>query len=169
MANSKAVEAATVLTTTFITAYGPKPRVHGTHISPDSRTKQSFKDDCDINNIMARYIKTGVIDFTARNQPRYGDVTGASFESAMATVAAANTMFHELPARVRDRFRNDPAKFLDFVNNPDNKDEARALGLLKPVPEAPAPIAPAGAEAGGQGGSAPTQGAQAQPAGEVKK
>lgn len=148
----------------FITAYGPKNRIK-TNFSADSRTKQSFKDECDVNNIMARYVKTGLIDFTNRNEGRYGDCTGQTFQAAMEIVASANSMFHELPARIRDRFMNEPKAFLDFVNNPNNEAEARELGLLKPkapapaAPAEPAAAAPAAAAAtagGGQGGGAPT-------------
>lgn len=150
----------------FITAYGPKSR-HQTSFSSDSRTKQSFKAECDVNNIMKRYIKTGMIEFTNRNEPKYGDVTGVTFQNAMDIIAAARGMFHELPARVRDRFQNDPAQFLDFVNNPNNRDEARELGLLKPESEAPqAPAAPAGAAQApqAQGGAVPPQAPAAAPA-----
>jgi len=39
----------------FVTAYGPKARLR--HVTPPGvgRTKQSFKDECDINNIMKRF------------------------------------------------------------------------------------------------------------------
>lgn len=123
---------------TFISAYAPKLKVSLSFPADEGRTKQSFKDECDINNIMARFQKTGVIAFANKFQARYGDVTGVDFANAMRVVADARTMFAELPARVRERFANDPARFLEFVQNPANKDEARALGLLKP--EAPAPV-----------------------------
>lgn len=143
----------------FITAYGPKNRLQ-TDFSPISRTKQSFKAECDVNGIMARYIKTGVLDFANRNQPRYADVTGATFQNAMTVIAGARSMFHQLPAAIRDRFKNDPGTFFDYVNNPANKAEAIELGLIQPEqPEQPAPAAqpPAGATAQGGGGTpAPT-------------
>lgn len=116
---------------TFRTAYGPKLKVQH-HTPPNTgRTKQSFKDECDINKIMSRFEKTGVLDFATRYEPRYADVTGVSFSAAMDVVAQANSMFHAMPARVRDRFQNDPGKFFDFVQNPNNREEAEALGLLK--------------------------------------
>lgn len=99
------------------------------------RTKQSFKDECDINNIMSRFARTGVLDFAARNEPRYGDCTGLDFTESMQRVAAANTLFQELPAKLRDRFKNSPAEFLDFVQNDANREEAMELGLLRAKPE----------------------------------
>lgn len=105
---------------------------------PFGRTKQSFKDECDINVIIRRFLRTGVMDFTARNEPRYGDCTGMEYTQAMQTVAAAKSLFNELPAALRARFDNEPALFLDFVQDDKNRDEARELGLLKPE-EAPKP------------------------------
>jgi len=45
-----------------------------------------------------------------------------------------------LPAKVRDRFGQDPAEFLAFLSNPENADEARRLGILKPQEAAPPPV-----------------------------
>lgn len=96
------------------------------------RTKQSFKAESDINHIMARFQKTGVIAFQQRFAPTYGDVSGADFQRAMQVVARSKSMFAELPAHLRDRFNNDPKQFLDFVQNDANRPEAEKLGLLKP-------------------------------------
>lgn len=120
----------------FLTAYGPKERVQITFTGP-GRTKQSFKAESDINNIMARFKKTGVIDFATRYQARYADVSAMDFMECMQTVANAKSMFFSMPAHVRDRFENKPELFLDFVQNPANQQEARELGLLKPVQAAP--------------------------------
>lgn len=120
----------------FVTAYGEKVR-QKLHFTGPGRTKQSFKDDCDVNTIINRFLKTGVMDFTNKNEPRYGDTTGLDFTTAMQTVATAKALFMEVPPHVRQRFSNDPAQFLDFVNNPANRAEAEKLGLLKPKPQGP--------------------------------
>lgn len=117
----------------FISAYGPKTKVAIT-FEGKGRTRQSFKAECDINTIMARFKKTGVMDFTSRYQPRYADVTAADFTKSMHVVAEARSMFFAMPAHIRDRFENKPEAFLEFVQNPNNKEEARALGLLRPEP-----------------------------------
>lgn len=115
----------------FCTAYRKRPsRVRKT-FTGNGRTKQAHKAECDINNIMARFQRTGVLDFQHKNEPRYGDVTGIDFQSCQLVVARANSMFADLPARLRDRFENDPAKFLSFVQNERNRPEAEQLGLLK--------------------------------------
>ncbi|QKI28939.1 VP3 [Kummerowia striata gokushovirus] len=120
-----------------------------------SLTKQSFRDECDINNIMRRYEATGTIDHINRRQPQYGDFSDvSSYQEAIDIVTRAEELFSELPARVRDRFNNDPNNLLEFMADPNNKDEAMELGLIaKPVEPAnspapvPAPSAPAPAPA----------------------
>lgn len=123
----------------FITAYGTHLR---TQFTPTGlgRTKQSFKNECDINQIMARFLRTGVMDFTQKNEPRYGDCTGWDFQAAMQVVAKAESMFAELPAELRDRFNNKPSEFLDFVNDRRNLEEARELGLLRPAEKVATPV-----------------------------
>lgn len=103
-----------------------------------SMAKQAFADECDINLIMARYEKTGVIDHVNRRAPVFDDFTDVvDYQTALNVVSEAEGMFADLSARVRARFDNDPAKLLEFVQDPANVEEARSLGLLKPVEELP--------------------------------
>lgn len=117
----------------FRTAYGPKLKVGVT--TGKGLTKQSHRDECDINVIMKRYEKSGVLPDYGGRQGRYLDCTGMEFESAMQLIAKGRSIFNELPAAVRARFENDPAKMLDFVNDEANREEALAMGLLKPASE----------------------------------
>lgn len=114
----------------FITAYGPKRRV--TLTCGPSMTKQSFKEECDINNIIANFTKTGLLEYAQEHQPQYGDVTGIDFQTAMQTISQANEMFDELPSKIRQRFQNDPVAFLDFIQDPESRSEAIQLGLIDP-------------------------------------
>lgn len=95
-------------------------------------TKQSFKDECDINKIMARFQKTGAIDHYAAYAPQYDVVTSTNLHEAMNIVADAETMFEELPSSLRKKFHNDPSEFLDFVQDENNLEEMRELGLANP-------------------------------------
>lgn len=97
-----------------------------------SRTKQEFKDECNINVILARYQATGLITNINNREPQYVDTTGYDFQQAMQTIAEAQSAFNDLPASLRDRFGNDPAQFLDFVHDEDNRAEAEKLGLVRP-------------------------------------
>ncbi len=118
----------------MVTAYAPKMRVSVdfSHETPFGRTKQSHKSECDVNQILAKYQRTGILEFTSNNEPRYDDVTGLDFQSAMQTVASANSLFAQMPSSLRKRFENDPAKFLNFVDDPKNYDEAVKIGLVTP-------------------------------------
>jgi len=75
--------------------------------------------------------------------PLQGDFTSVTdFQSAMDLILKSQQTFMEMPADVRTRFDNDPHRFLDFVSDTANRDEARKLGLLIPEPPAPPPAAP---------------------------
>lgn len=108
-----------------------------------SMTKQSHKKECDINNIMAKYQKTGLCSHIAAHAPHYQDVPAIDYQDAMNKIIAVDEMFAELPSSVRKRFNNDPYEFVDFTSNPDNIDELRDLGLCKPV-QAPVNTDPVG-------------------------
>lgn len=106
-------------------------RPHGIVFRKPSRTKQAFKDECDVNTIMSRFEKTALLEHVNRYEGRYGDFTGTpqSFHDALNQVVAAREMFMTLPAKVRREFDNDPAAFVDFVGTA-GEDELRAKGLL---------------------------------------
>ena len=104
-----------------------------------------MKDECDINVLMKKYEKTGMLDHIVRYKGQYADVThGMDYQAAIHTIMEADEMFSSLPAAVRDKFDNSPAEFLKFVENPENHDEMAELGLLDRVPTpAPTPEPPA--------------------------
>ena len=108
-----------------------------------SRAKQSFRDECDINTIMSKYEKTGLIDHNARYRGQYADVTGAlELQDALQVVEDANDAFDSLTAKIRKRFDNDPGQFLAFATNPDNKEALGEMGLMAPVEPRTVPVAP---------------------------
>lgn len=114
----------------FKTAYGPKLRVALSFPENSRWTKQSFKDECDINNVMGRYLSNGEIPQINQTAPQYLDVTGYDYQSAMELVAGAQSLFEEVPSNIRNRFQNDPAQFLDFCSNEKNREEMAQMGLL---------------------------------------
>lgn len=102
-----------------------------------SMAQQQFLEESDINTIVDRYGLNGELPENPR-MPAYGDFTGVGdFQTAMNAVVAAQRDFMTLPAKVRSRFDNDPQKLLEFVSDDANLDEARVLGLLKPVEVVP--------------------------------
>jgi len=113
----------------FRTAYGQKMKV--AIATGDGLTEQNHKDETDINKIVRKYNKTGLIDHLNQFEKQYADMTGYDYQDAMNTVAAANTMFEGLPSQIRNKFDNDPAKFINFVDDENNYDAMVEMGLAK--------------------------------------
>ena len=122
---------------------GPFKRVQIT-FPKTGRTKQSFSQQCEINNIMARHQKTGALTHINQHQAQYGFATSNDFSESMRIVKTAQDMFNALPSNIRTRCANDPGQFLEFVQNPENEAEMQKLGLIPtPEPQEP-PEAPSG-------------------------
>lgn len=98
-----------------------------------SLTQQQFKDDNNPNLIMEKYARTGDEGlFMSASAPKYADFSDAvDYQTSLNRITEANNLFAGLSATIRARFENNPALFLQFVNNPDNKAEAVKLGLIK--------------------------------------
>lgn len=117
-----------------------------------SRAKQSFKNECDINTIMKKFEKTGVIEHVKQHGAKYGDFLDApaDYHEAANIVVRSNEMFLSLPAKVRKAFDNDPGTFLAAIDAAQNgdadvRDELIKLGLLKTPPKATPSGVPQGA------------------------
>lgn len=98
--------------------------------SPAYTTEQAHKKQCDVNEIIRKYDKTGLIAHTVKFEHKYGDATGADFKEAMDMVLGAQAMFDELPIHVKKRFDQSPEKYLKFFEDENNRDEAIKLGLI---------------------------------------
>lgn len=130
--------------TPFRTPYSPSLSV-SISFPTLGRTKQQFKDECDVNLLMSRYMKTGILgDGSEPPPPRYMDVSAPfTYHEAMNFVAEAQGQFYDLPSSIRSRFGNDPGELLAFLDNPYNVQEGIALGLIRD-PNTPAPTVPFG-------------------------
>lgn len=119
----------------FKTIYNYKQE-DGVNNSTPSMTQQQFKDECDINKIMERYLRTGVLSdpLDRRGTPKYGDYAGlGDYMDHMNKVVEANEMFEALPAAIRKRFNNNPGELIEFVMDENNRKEAEMLGLVEKV------------------------------------
>lgn len=98
---------------------------------PVYTTEQSHEPECNINSMLYKYKRTGIMPNMATVPPIFGEMTGITLKEAMDRINTIKTKFMELPAELRDKFDNDPGKVLDFLSDEKNKDEALKLGIRR--------------------------------------
>lgn len=124
----------------FYTRFNRPPQV-GLEFTEPSMTEQHFKDECDINTIVARYQETGVLPQGDR-QPLFGDFAEfpQDLQSSQAYFDDAQERFMQLPAALRKEFDNDPVKLLAFISDGNNRQRAIQLGLIDSPAPAESPV-----------------------------
>lgn len=129
--------------------YRPHARVQFDNVDPTtgevlpSMTKQEFKNECDINNVIKQFKPHHMAAMLQANlnSGAYTDLPDSyDYQQSLDLVREAERQFLTVPAKVRERFGQDPGQFLAFLNNPDNLKEARDLGLAKPEVAPPPPV-----------------------------
>ncbi len=100
----------------------------------DGRTKQSFRDETDINQIMKRAQVSGTISHLAKHEGRYADFSTFDFFENTLMLARGREIFDDLPVELRKEFSQSPEDFFRYVNDPANKDRLHELlpGLAEP-------------------------------------
>lgn len=105
-------------------------RLPGDDFVPEGKslTLQSEAEGCDINVIVSRYLKTGVLDHVRENQGMFLDLPPQlEYQDALGIVRASEQAFAVLPAEIRAQFNNSPQQFLQFADS--NEDYLEKLGL----------------------------------------
>jgi len=122
------------------------PKTSGISFPEKTMTQQHHKNECDVNQIVAKAKKRGFLTDPLtgdRREPLFGDFSEAEdYHTARIRIAQADEKFLQLPAALRRRFNHDPAQLLNFLEDENNRDEAAKLGLLKEVVKPPAPVDP---------------------------
>ena len=121
----------------------------------DGRTKQSFKDNCDINKMLKKAQTAGSLSHLMKYpEPVYGEFDG-EFDLLTATekIARANEIFSDLPSEVRREFNGNAIDFVRFAADPANNDKLAEIlpAIARPGDYFPNPVA-----RGGQGAGAAT-------------
>lgn len=100
-------------------------------------TEQSHLEEVNINAIVKRHGIDLINKVAAMRTSEYmfDDVTGNDFQEAMNILVKAGDGFSQLPSAVRKQFDNDPAKFLDFVQDSNNQEQLVEMGLATRIPE----------------------------------
>lgn len=76
----------------------------GLDCGDESRTKQSFADECNINNIVRRYAETGYLPPNNKGEPQFGDAPALEFKEALDYVRAARAEFDALDPKLASQF-----------------------------------------------------------------
>lgn len=116
-----------------------EPRAHSFATTGESMTQQQFKDECNINNILAKYKKTGLLTHTAKHEGHFGDFTSIEdYQTSLHKIMEAENSFNMLPSEIRNRFQNDPGQLIGYLSDEKNNEEAYTLGLkIRPKPPEP--------------------------------
>lgn len=101
----------------------------------ESLTVQSQKDEADINVLVARFRVTGQLPVVELPAALVGHFESFDMMTAQNLMIDAQRSFMSLDPKVRDRFGNDPVRFVAFASDEKNVDELRKLGLAKPKAE----------------------------------
>lgn len=107
-----------------------------------SLTRQEFAAEADINIIIER-MGLGYDMPINTTPPKQGDFTDLpDFYTATQMIRKAQEVFNGLPAKIRNRFENDPEKYIEFFHDPENRLEAEKLGLVNARPKVETPPTP---------------------------
>lgn len=125
---------------------GPQPvtvvQEDGTEVQVlygDGRTKQAFKAQCDINNIVKKAQREGTLSHLAKLGGEYGDFSDVpSLLDAHARLQRGEQIYRELPSELRREFP-DQFAFFSFVTDPQNSGRLSELlpALAKPGSQRP--------------------------------
>lgn len=107
----------------------------GLKCEDESRAKQAFAEECDINTIVNRF-RIGESLPENVQVPLNEDFDDVfDLRSALHVVMDANKAFAAMPAKIRARFGNDPVAFVDFCSQAENQDEAIKMGIAERKPK----------------------------------
>lgn len=126
----------------FQTAYSDKPRIQTVNNEP-TMTKQNMADDLNVNKIIKKYNKTGVLQNAHNYEGVYGEFTSYDLREAIEKVQKADELFMQVPSNIRLQFNNDAGAFIDFATNQANLKQLRDWGLAHPEKEPVIPEKPA--------------------------
>ena len=106
------------------------PRTYAFQTTGESMTQQQFKAECDVNNILAKYKRTGMLSHIQKHEGNFGDFSSLEdYQTSLGKLMQAQQSFESLPSELRAKFENDPAQLISFLSDEKNNAEAVKLGL----------------------------------------
>jgi hypothetical protein len=97
-----------------------------------SLTKQEFVEEADINNILARFLRSGEPPPMPLPEHFVDTTTKLTMFEMQSRLAEANALFYKLPASTRSEHLNDPARWADAVSKAAadrDGDKLQSLGI----------------------------------------
>ena len=137
----------------FRAAYQPlgETRRPTIHLNKEpSMVKGSFAKELDVNNIIKKYNKTGILQKANQFEGEFGEFASYDLREAIEKVQNAETLFMEVPSKIRAQFDNDAGAFIDYATNPQNIEQMREWNMAprdtnpptegEPAPPTPQPV-----------------------------
>lgn len=111
----------------------------GLECKDKSMTQQSYKHQASIQNIVNKYLKTGLV--TGHQTPPLPEefVNITDFHTAMNMVKRGEESFNSLPAHLRSEYGNDVGRFMAALSDPTQKQKLTDLGVFAASQEATEP------------------------------
>jgi len=105
-----------------------------------SKTKQEFAQDSDLNVLMGKYTRYGIIP-QGNGVGTFADVSNIpDYQTTLGLVREAEQSFGDLPSDTRRYFNNDPLELIEFIKDPNNRPMAEKLGIVN-IPQPTPPLA----------------------------
>lgn len=104
----------------------------------ETLTQEHMANECDLNQIMEK-AKRGIVPsaFFQQKTPWFGDFSdGLTFHDIKNVLIDTEKAFMELDPKIRERFNNNPAALVDFLEDEGNREEAERLNLIPKAAEA---------------------------------
>ncbi|AXL15177.1 internal scaffolding protein [Microviridae sp.] len=115
-----------------------------------SLTKQSFREECDMNNIISKFHRTGELPLNFSNvEAQYGVAPTQDLKEALDTIQNLKNEFNDLSEKDKERFEGSYVKYAEFLDEFENFDLDSYVDAQQPQElasedgENPAPARPA--------------------------
>jgi len=108
---------------------GQKLRKILTKTSTNTKVEQHHRTE--IKKMVQEVESRGLLRANTVFNGELDDYPSYDFQEAQFMMAKARSTFEQMPSQLRKKFENNPAKFMDFANNPQNAQEMVELGLAK--------------------------------------
>lgn len=108
-----------------------------THQPPctgESKTRQEFKDECDIHKKLELWRRAGINPLADASPGIYGDFyhlpEAEDFLAATKIVSHLTDAFSMLPGVLRQQLGNNPENLIHWLSDPENRSRAVEYGIL---------------------------------------